>query len=301
MMSDYIFSDSKNVEKIKQSASINPSDLYKVMYKLALYNHFVNKWDKQKSYDDINSFLKKKCSDYIEVRDYKVLDRCIKGAPKRQWTEIDKVIITHEELAVISALNNDKQEKIAFVLLADAKYNIACGKYDFGVSFLSVNKLFVLSRVVVPRVERNLFLSFLYDNDLVKRNTNPSFKGMLLNYMSDSNDNVGIELSENNYKELAFTYMNWKYGGYKECVGCGRLIKIKKNTQHCKDCAKKNIPIESKIITCIDCGKEIHVSSKHNNGCRCEDCKNTHRQNYMKEFMRKKRESEQCVSKSNFV
>ena len=275
-MPDYVFSDSRCVEKIKQSHFINPSDLYKTMYKLALYNHFVNKWDKQKSYNDINSFLKQKCSDYIEVRDYKVLDKCIRGAEKRKWTEIDKIVITQEELDSISKLNNDKHEKIAFTLLADAKYNKACGKYDFDVSFLSINQLFIISRVVVPRVERNLFLSFLYDKDLVKRNTNPSFKGMMLNYVSDNDTNVGIELNENNYKELAFTYMNWKYGGYKECAGCGRLIKIKKNTQYCKDCSKQYAPSESKTITCMDCGKEFEAPSKASNACRCDECNLEH-------------------------
>ena len=290
-MADYIFSDSKHIESIKQSSIINPSDLYKVMYKLALYNHFVNKWDKQKSYDNINDFLKQKCSDYIEVRDYKVLDRCIRSAAKRQWTEIDKIIITQEELDTISKLNDDKQEKIAFILLADAKYNKACGKYDFDVSFLSTNQLFILSRVVVPRVERNLFLSFLYDNDLVKRNTNPSFKGMLLNYVSENDDNVGIELNENNYKELAFTYMNWKYGGYKECAECGRLIKVKKNTQYCKECSKKYVPSESRVVTCVDCGKEFEAPSKASKTCRCEECQHERNKEAKREYWRKQHQN----------
>lgn len=285
-MPDYVFSDSRCVEKIKQSTSINPSDLYKTMYKLALYNHFVNKLDKQQSYNDINSFLKQKCSDYIEVRDYKVLDKCIRGAEKRQWTEIDKIIITQEELDKILKLNDDKQERIAFTLLADAKYNKACGKYDFDVSFLSINQLFILSRVVVPRSERNLFLSFLYDKDFVKRNTNPSFKGMMLNYVSGSDDNVGIKLDENNYKELAFTYMNWKYGGYKECEKCGRLIKIKKNTQYCKECSNKYVPHESKMVICIDCGKEFEASSKASKTCRCEECQHKKDKEVKREYWR---------------
>ena len=294
-MPDYIFSDSKCVEKIKQSPSVNPSDLYKIMHKLALYNYFVNKWDNQTSYNDINSFLKHKCNDYIEVRDYKVLDKYIKGAGKRQWIEIDKVIITQEELDIISKLNDDKQEKIAFTLLADAKYNKACGKYDFDVSFLSTNQLFILSRVVVPRVDRNLFLSFLYDNDLVKRNTNPSFKGMLLNYVSENDDNVGIELNENNYKELAFTYMNWKYGGYKECSGCGRLIKSRKNTQYCKECSKKYTPSETKIVTCVDCGKEFMAPAKASETCRCEECRELHVKNIRKEQNRRYYQSKKQI------
>ena len=286
-MADYIFSDSRHVEKIKQSHSIDPSELYKTMYKLALYNHFVNKWDKQKSYNDINSFLKQKCSDYIEVRDYKVLDKCIKGADKRQWTEIDKIVITQEELDAISKLNDDKKEKIAFTLLADAKYNKACGKYDFDVSFLSINQLFILSRVVVPRVERNLFLSFLYDKDLVKRNTNPSFKGMMLNYVSEDETNVGIELDENNYKELAFTYMNWKYGGYKECKNCGRLFKVRTNGQYCKECSTKYKPVETKTIICVDCGNEIVVNGNSNRKIRCDDCQHVKQLEYQRNSMQK--------------
>ena len=79
-------------------------------------------------------------------------------------------------------------------------------------------------------------------------------------------------LSENNYKELAFTYMNWKYGGYKECCGCGRLFKPKGNAQYCKSCTKENNTPRDRFIKCIDCGEIVEISEFDSKTCRCLDC-----------------------------
>jgi DNA-directed RNA polymerase subunit RPC12/RpoP len=81
-------------------------------------------------------------------------------------------------------------------------------------------------------------------------------------------------LTENNYKELAFTYMNWKKGGYKECKSCGRLFKTKKegNQIYCKKCSPKVQSLEIKTIVCVDCGETVVISSKNNKTCRCDYC-----------------------------
>ena len=89
----------------------------------------------------------------------------------------------------------------------------------------------------------------------------------------DENDPVVLELHEDNYRELAFTYLNWKNnGGYKECKGCGRLFKAAKNTRYCKKCTPKYEKLEYKKVTCVDCGDEVYISPKDSKTCRCETC-----------------------------
>ena len=161
---------------------------------------------------------------------------------------------------------------MAFFLLADAKYFDACNNKKTDISWITTSDLYKLSRVTMPIKERPMFLGFLYDENLVEMNFNPKFTGKTLLYVDDSDDEVGLILTENNYKELAFTYMNWRNGGYKECEKCGRLIKIRKNVRYCKDCAPKTDKIECKTVICIDCGEEVVVSSKDTKTCRCETC-----------------------------
>ena len=74
--------------------------------------------------------------------------------------------------------------------------------------------------------------------------------GKRLLYVSEDDSDVGIILTENNYKELAFTYLNWKNGGgYKECKKCGRLFKIKKGNQlYCKKCTPNYEKNEYKML-----------------------------------------------------
>jgi len=58
--------------------------------------------------------------------------------------------------------------------------------------------------------------------------------------------------------------------------------------KYCKKCGKYQ-PMETKIIICIDCGKEIMVNGIVKKQERCSECYKKYRNNYQKELMRKKR------------
>lgn len=246
----------------------NPTNTIKM---IARYNHYVCQLDKDQSYNVINDYMRKNCRSYSEVGYYTAIQGCVKDATKRVWRDISQVIITQKELDVIKALNDDRQEKLAFVLLADAKYENACKDRNVNYSNISIPELYRQARVTMPVKDRNMFLSFLYDNQLVQRNLNPDSSGFKLLYIYDE-DETALQLSENNYKELAFTYMNWKYGGYKECCSCGRLFKPKGNAQYCKSCTKENNTPRDRFIKCVDCGEIVEISEFDNETCRCGDC-----------------------------
>ena len=250
----------------------NPTNTIKM---IARYNHYVCQLDKDQSYNVINDYMRKNCRSYSEVGYYTAIQGCVKDATKRVWRDISQVIITQKELDVIKALNDDRQEKLAFVLLADAKYENACKDRNVNYSNISIPELYRQARVTMPVKDRNMFLSFLYDNQLVQRNLNPDSSGFKLLYIYDD-DETALQLSENNYKELAFTYMNWKYGGYKECCSCGRLFKPKGNAQYCKSCTKENNTPRDRFIKCVDCGEIVEIGKFDNETCRCVDCKSKH-------------------------
>ena len=270
-MKDYVFNEKKDIEDMINANFVDENNPTNTIKMIARYNHYVCQLDKDQSYNVINDYMRKNCSSYSEVGYYTAIQGCVKDATKRVWRDISQVIITKKELDVIKALNDDRQEKLAFVLLADAKYENACKDRNVNYSNISIPELYRQARVTMPVKDRNMFLSFLYDNQLVQRNLNPDSSGFKLLYIYDD-DETALQLSENNYKELAFTYMNWKYGGYKECCGCGRLFKPKGNAQYCKSCMKKNNTPRDRFIKCIDCGEIVEIDKFDAKTCRCKEC-----------------------------
>lgn len=282
-MKDYVFNERKSVEKMISNGFVDQNNPTYTIYKLARYNHYVLGMNKQQNYDSINGYMKKNCETYTEIGYYRDISGCIKNVNKVQWKEIQAVVITAAELERISSLCDDRKEKIAFVLLADAKYDGACKGAECDVSFLSNSDLYKFARVTMPIKDRNMFLGFLYDENLVEENLNPKFTGKKLLYL-DYDSEPELVLTENNYKELAFSYMNWKYGGYKECCNCGRLFKPKRNAQYCKSCTKKNNTPRDRFIKCIEegCEEIVEIDKFDNETCRCEK----HRKEHLRELKR---------------
>ena len=270
-MKDYVFNEKKDIEDMINANFVDENNPTNTIKMIARYNHYVCQLDKDQSYNVINDYMRKNCRSYSEVGYYTAIQGCVKDATKRVWRDISQVIITKKELDAIKALNDDRQEKLAFVLLADAKYENACKDRNVNYSNISIPDLYRQARVTMPVKDRNMFLSFLYDNQLVQRNLNPDSSGFKLLYIYDE-DETALLLSENNYKELAFTYMNWKYGGYKECCSCGRLFKPKGNAQYCKSCTKENNTPRDRFIKCVDCGEIVEIGKFDSKTCRCSEC-----------------------------
>lgn len=288
-MKEYIFNEKDHIESIINSGYVDDVNINRTIKKLARYNYYVRGLSSEESYDDIVRYMHKNYPYFSEVGSYSDINGCIRDASKSAWKNVNTVVITQRELDVISALNDIRCEKIAFVLLADAKYDNAYKQKNINLSYLSNSDLYSMARVTMPTKERSLFLHFLYADNLVEVNINPTTTHKKLLYVDESDD-AALVLTENNYKELAFTYLNWKNGGgYKECKKCGRLFRTKKqgNQIYCKKCAPKNLLMEVKIIVCKDCGKEVTVDAKDNETCMCDDCYQNYRRNYWKE---KKRE-----------
>ncbi|WP_143322616.1 hypothetical protein [Clostridium sp. HBUAS56010] len=65
----------------------------------------------------------------------------------------------------------------------------------------------------------------------------------------------------------------------KRCSKCGSLFNQKSNNQKlCKKCSAYT-PIGTKIINCVDCGKDVEVNSKDNKTDRCQNCYKEYRKN----------------------
>ena len=200
-MKEYVFNEKATIEQIINSGAVDSVNINRTIKKLARYNYYIKCLSEKESYDDIVSYMNINYLEFTEVGSYKDIQGCIRDASKSPWKDISQVVITKAELERIQSLNDIRKEKLAFVLLADAKYDNAYKDKKVNCSFLSNSDLYRLARVTMPIAERSMFLHFLYSDEFVEININPTSKGKRLLYVSESDEDVGLILTENNYNE----------------------------------------------------------------------------------------------------
>jgi hypothetical protein len=244
---------------------------------------------KEDSYDAIMSYMSKNCPDFYEEMYFKTIYRNIASAKKYKFRDVYPVTITKKEIEKIYSLNNIRKEKIAFVLLAIAKYYNNVSSDNNNRLYISISDLFKLARVAIPCKDRAGYLHFVYDEGILEEHTFVGTNLKIVAFVSD--DEPVMELVENDYKELAYVYLNYKNGGYKACKSCGKLFKMHKREPgrlYCKDCSQKEPMSKVKTLKCVDCGIEFMVDSRSSNKCRCDECQREHIKEYDRERKKNK-------------
>lgn len=274
-MINFKFDDKTDIENKIHRGYVNQDNLEDTIRDLARYNHHVLNMKKEDNYDAIRNYMTQNCSDFYEEMYFKTIYRNISSAKKYKFRDVSTVKITKTEIDKISGLNDIRKEKIAFVLLAVAKYYNNVSADNNNRMYISTSDLFKLARVSIPCKERASYLNFAYKEDILIEHT---FVGTTLKIVGfiDDNSDVVMELSEDDYKELAYTYLNYKNGGYKHCKCCGRLFKINKSSPgrlYCKECGQKEETSEFKVVQCVDCGEDVVINKFNTETCRCEECK----------------------------
>lgn len=288
-MINFNFNDKRDIESKINSNYVNQENPEETIRDLARYNHHVLGMKKEDNYDAILSYMTKNCNDFYEEKYFKIIYRNIASAKKYKFRDVSPVKITRTEMDKIKSLNDIRKEKISFVLLAIAKYYNNVSSDNNGRMYISMTDLFKLSRVAIPCKERASYLHFAYQDGILIEHMMVGTNLKIVGFVDDSSE-VVMELGEDDYKELAYAYLNYKNGGYKHCKACGRLFKMHKSAPgrlYCKECGRKEETSEFKIVKCIDCGEDIVVGKFDTETCRCETCYQEYRKNYWKE---KKRE-----------
>jgi hypothetical protein len=246
---------------------------------------------KEDNYDAILSYMRKNCTDFYEEKYFKIIYRNIASAKKYKFRDVEPVKITRSEIDKVAELNDIRKEKIAFTLLAVAKYYNNVSDDNNNRMYISISDLFKMARVSIPCKERATYLHFAYENGMLIEHTLVGTNLKIVSFVDDDSE-VVMKLGEGDYKELAYTYLNYKTGGYKACKGCGRLFKMHKSEPgrlYCKECGKKEEKSEFKVIQCVDCGIEFAVSSSNAETNRCEECYKEYRRKYKAEKERERR------------
>ena len=273
-MINFKFDDKKDIESKICGGYVNQENPEETIRDLARYNHHVLKMNKEDNYDAILKYMTKNCMDFYEEKYFKIIYRNISSAKKYKFRSVANVKINRTEMDKIIGLNDIRKEKIAFVLLAVAKYYNNVSSDNNNRMYMSMSDLFKMARVSIPCKERAGYLNFAYQDGLLVEHTFVGTNLKVVGFVDDNSETV-IELGEGDYKELAYAYLNYKDGGYKHCKGCGKLFKTHKSSPgrlYCKECGQKEDHSNIKVIKCVDCGEDIVVNALNTKTCRCEEC-----------------------------
>lgn len=271
------FDERKDLISYVESGVLEEDHIGRTIYKRARYNHFIQNLTDKKNYNDIINFITTNSTVGItDFEIYEFVNKAINSAKKVDLKQVDHIYITKSELDFISRLDDIKLEKIAFVLLALAKYHNEVTGEDNDMVYIKLSEVKNMARINMNRKDFEYFYANLYDKGVLQYNTSPVSTIQLVNFVShDEDDEIVFELKEVDYLELAYVYLSWKNDGkgYTRCTVCDRLMRQSKTKprKYCEECAKYE-PIGEKTVVCVDCGVEFKVDARNTTKVRCDGC-----------------------------
>lgn len=211
------------------------------------------------------------------------IEKIASSAGKYPLYEYNKVVITDIEMQTIENIHNGILERLAFCALCIAKAGNLKNPKNNGWVNISEKELFKTARISGNTDLRSKRIGQLADLGLIelpKRNDNMSFR---ITFIAEGKEVLGIK----DFRELGYEYQLYKGKPFIRCAECNILIKNNKfgNRKYCDNCAGY-IPQRTKIITCVDCGKQFEVSSLNNQTSRCENCYTEYRKTKITEHVR---------------
>lgn len=281
------FNEKSKIYSIVEDGDINGLTVNKAIWNAAIYYTQLNPVDKNDVFWKIVEFMNKYYNDFMYQSYVSTINRDINKAYKYKIKDVSSINITKKEMDKITSLNDIRKEKIAFVILALAKYQNAESKRDNDTFYAKTSEIFKFARVVIPAKERDLYFGFAYREGLLKQNFSIGYNALTAAFVDHDEDEIVLTLDKYDYLELAYAYLNYKNGGYKRCESCGRWFRLKNSgKQYCSICVPKSVyqPMYKgqgdeifedapKKIVCVDCGKDVFLSSyKNTETCRCEQC-----------------------------
>ncbi len=290
----FLFNERAAIENMIKMHLVDADNIFGTVKDLARYNYFVHQMGKEDNYKSILKYLQNYGQNINEESVYQLIDDCIQRAKKYQFRQAEEICITKSELEFIKGLNDIKKEKIAFVLLASAKYYDTTRGTNYCVAYMKNSDICKLARVTIPVADRNIFMQFAYDCNVLSRHSRAaSTEKKVLFVSQDDNDEVVLRLKENDFKDLAYTYLAYKTPHkFRRCIVCqGWMKKDSKGRQVCKECSEKETTEYDsvKMVQCIDCGQSVYVSVFDSATCRCEACQADNRKESYNKYNAKRR------------
>lgn len=285
------YEENKLRDAIENNHTDNLTISSAIWYAAVYYTHLKPIANKKELFNKIVEFVKNNFSDFKYEGYVNFINTKISKANGHNITNIGSIPITVSEMKKINDLNDVRMEKLAFVVLALAKYENARSNSSKDIFYAKVPEIFRLARLAIPKNERNKYLHIAYQAGIISMNFSIGYDAITTGFVSHFNDDqVIMELDEYDYMDLAYSYLNYKNGGYKRCKVCNKWFKVKNgNEQYCSSHKTSHEPIIEREIQCVDCGKIFKVPSSNSRSCRCNECQHKKQLEYQRASMNKLR------------
>lgn len=276
-MKKFKFNEQSAIENMMKVDFIDRNNITNTIYSLAKYNYHALGLSDKANYNHIVKYVTENCDFIYEESIYKDIEGCIRSAKKHAFVSINEVCITESELNTIRSLRDIKQEKAAFIILAASKYFNALSGKSYDSAFLTNADICQMARITIPVSERDKFMQFAYDKNILYRHTFSNSTIKKVTFVSHNDDDkIVLRLNENDFRDLAYAYLAYLTPRkYRKCIVCsGWMRKDSSGRQVCKECSEKEILEKDVLKTgfCIDCGQLFCVDIRNNTKCRCDLC-----------------------------
>lgn len=267
------FNEKSRIYSIIEDKNIDGVSITQAIWNAAIYYTQLNPVDKNDVFWKIVDFMAQNYNGFMYQGYINTINKDINKAYKYKIKDVNTINITKREMDKIMSLNDIRKEKIAFVILALAKYQNAESQRDNDTFYAKTSEIFKFARVVIPAKDRDLYFVFAYKEGLLKHNFSIGYNALTAAFVDHDEDEVVLTLDEYDYLELAYAFLNYKNGGYKRCKACGRWFRTKNNAvQYCGNHRNDYKPVVEREIECIECGKIFKVPSSNSRSCRCKEC-----------------------------
>lgn len=272
-MMRFNFNEKSKIYSIVEDGETDNLTVNKSIWNAAIYYTQLNPVDKKDVFWKIVEFMDKNYNDFMYQGYVDIINKDINKAYKYRIKDVNSINITKSEMDKIMSLNDIRKEKIAFVILALAKYQNAESQRDNDTFYAKTSEIFKFARVVVSAKDRDAYFGFAYKEGLLKQNFSIGYNALTAAFVDHDDGEVVLTLDEYDYLELAYAFLNYKNGGYKRCKMCGRWFRVKNNAmQYCSIHREDRETTDNREVECIDCGKRFLVNSLAVKTCRCDEC-----------------------------
>lgn len=283
---DIFLNEKAETERIiaRRDLGVKPSHS---LFLLAKYYRFVMGYKRSKITSELKDFIKSTGIHYREMDWDKIVEKQVDRSRNKPLVDIEYICVTQSELNCIAGLKNSPLERIAFTALCLAKYhNILNEKNNDWIS-TSQKTLFRLSGVNnKSRYDKAMMIHKLYVLGMIQPSLITGNSNLKVKIIDDSSP---IILKIVDMRELGKEYMLYKGKKYERCKDCGRLFLKRANSQlYCKNCQGYQ-KLNTKTLTCCDCGKEFVVDGIVKNKKRCDECQHIKQLEYQRVSMAKAR------------
>lgn len=226
------------------------------------------------------------------------IEKLLSNVQKTNLYEIAGVRITKSEMDRIQDIDNEKLERVAFVMLCLAKLNDLKSTKNNGWVNTDVKEIFSFARIPARVNERFMMLGKLEERGLIEF---PKKNGNLNNRVTFIHENSDEALFISDFRELGYEYQRYCGENICMCAECGVLFRGNRqhNQRYCTNCSPRTKQMDKPII-CEDCGKQFFVSSLNSKSTRCPSCYLEYRRIRKLESQRNRRDEQNEVRPLDF-